>query len=87
MRDAVENLALAYIEIRREGCIQFDDLLVRIHCNPDRSTVVEIILQSIDKVFSGRAQEKTALAHCQYLYEYLNNCMQKWKAAMTDERR
>jgi len=26
MRDAVENLAKAYIEIRKEGCIQFDDM-------------------------------------------------------------
>ena len=31
MREAVEDLGKAFLEIRREGCIQFNDMFVELH--------------------------------------------------------
>lgn len=87
MRDAVENLALAYIDIRREGCIQFDDLLVVVHCNSDRGTGVEIRLQSINKKFFGNTQEMSAIDHCMLIYGYINSCVEKWRRSMDEQRK
>lgn len=87
MRDAVENLAKAYIDVRREGCIQFDDLLVTVHCKPTEGTAVEIRLQSIDegKVFAS-AEEMSALDHCLVIYKYLSECVKRWRSSMDAHR-
>ena len=87
MRDAVEILAQAYIDIRREGCIQFDDMLVCLHCNPKHATAIEVRLQSINRAMIGRTNEKTVLKHCEYLYNYLNGCIKKWRDNMDEKRR
>jgi len=89
MRDAVENLAKAYIEIRKEGCIQFDDMLVIVHCRPQDTVGIEIKLQSINKVMVGKNREKSggALPLCQDLYTYLNNCVIEWRKNMNQYRR
>lgn len=87
MRDAVENLAQAYIDIRKEGCIQFDDMLVVVHCNPNHRTAIEVRLQSINKAMVGQNSEKSALEHCQYLHSYLTDCVQKWRKTMDEKRR
>jgi len=76
MRDAVENLAKAYIEIRKEGCIQ--------------STVgIEIKLQSINQVIQGLRKESkgSSLEFCRDLYTYLNSCVSKWRENMDKYRR
>lgn len=87
MRDAIENLGNAYIDIRREGCIQFDDLLVVIHCNPEHKTAVEIQLQSVGKKMFGTTREKTVLEHTNDIHAYLASCLQKWRDSMNDKRR
>ena len=87
MRDAVQILAQAYIDIRKEGCIQFDDMLVVIYCNPTRKTVIEIKFQSVNKVMVGKVAEKTVLAHCQYLHTHLRDCIDAWRGNMNDKRR
>lgn len=90
MRDAVENLAKAYLEIRREGCIQFDDLVVVIHCAPlttRRKVAIEVCLQSVGETMHGYKTDKTALEHCHDLYNYLKECLQKWRDSMDNMRR
>ena len=89
MKDAIENLAKAYLEIRREGCIQFDELLVVIHCDPDHIVGMELNLQSIKRVMNGRndGQQLDALKHCQTLYTFLNDCVSRWRKIMDDHRR
>lgn len=85
MRDDIENLAKAYIEIRREGCIQFDDLLVKVHCNPT-DTTVELKLQSLDQSITGKPKSGTSERHCKELYQFLNTCVADWKKRMNMER-
>ena len=87
MRDAVENLARAYIDIRREGCIQFDDMLVVIHCNPNHKVAIEVRLQSIGKVMTGKRAEQDAIAHCEDIYRYMRDCIGKWRESMDNNRR
>lgn len=87
MRDAIENLGSAYIDIRREGCIQFDDLLVVVHCNPDHGSAIEIRLITVGKKMFGQKREKSALLHTQDLYAYLKNCAEEWRASMDKTRR
>lgn len=87
MRDAVKNLADAYLEIRREGCIQFDDMKVVVHCNPEHAVAIEIKLQSIKTSITGLSEENTALEHCQNVYAYLKRCLTKWRASMDIKRR
>ena len=88
MRDDVENLARAYLEIRHEGCIQFDDLVVRIHCNPQiGKPSVELKLQSIDEsIIAKHTQYATSNRHCRDLYKFFNHCIDDWKKKMADER-
>ncbi|XP_067940324.1 E3 ubiquitin-protein ligase rnf213-alpha-like [Watersipora subatra] len=86
MRDAVENLARAYIEVRREGCIQFDDLKVVIHCNQSHAVAIEIKLQTIEKSFSGPSSEGTSLQHCHNMYKYLIDCIKRWRESMDEKR-
>ena len=87
MRDAVENLGVAYIEIKKEGCIQFDDMKVVVHCNPDDAVAIEIRLQSIKQVMKGMSLEKPAVEHCQNVYAYLKSCITKWRQSMDEKRR
>lgn len=87
MKDAVENLAQAYIDIRREGCIQFDDLLVVVHCNPNHRTAVEVRLQSIEVAMIGQNKDKDPIGHCQDLFRYMKDCITKWRSSMDDKRR
>ena len=89
MKDAIENLAKAYLDIRREGCIQFDDLLVVVHCDQSHSVGIELRLQSIGEVMQGRnvKNEMDALMHCQALYRFLNQCVSKWQDIMAENRR
>ena len=87
MRDAVENLSQAYLDIRREGCIQFDDMLVIVHCSKKHKNGIEVKLQSISKSMIGHNGKKKALEHCEYLYTYLNNCVKKWRENMNKMRR
>jgi len=87
MRDAVENLGVAYLEIKRAGCILFDDLFVIVHCNPEHRVAVEIILQASGTPLYGRTFEKSALKHCQNVHNFLSDCFQKWTDIMESERR
>ena len=88
MRDAVENLARAYIDIRREGCIQFDDMMVVVHCNPDHKIAVEVRLHSIGVSMLGyNSKEKDPIAHCQDLYRYMRGCIGRWRDSMDVKRR
>ena len=87
MRDAVENLARAYIEIRREGCIQFDDLLVVLHCNPSHHIAIEVRLQSIGRVMTGKRDQNDAMGHCEELYRYMRDCIGRWRESMEIKRR
>lgn len=87
MRDAVENLAKAYIEIRQEGCIQFDDLLVVIHSDASPKIALEVCLTSVGKQMYGFKGQKTPLNHCQDLQKYLKDCLGKWRDSMNEKRR
>ena len=87
MRDAVENLARAYIDIRREGCIQFDDMLVVVHCNISHHTAIEVRLQSIVRVMTGKRVHNDAMGHCEDLYRYMRDCIGRWKESMALKRR
>jgi len=89
MMNAVENLAKAYIEIRKEGLIQFDDMLVIVHCSPQDTVGIEIKLQSIHQVIRGLRKEgkRSSLEFCQDLSTYLNNCVSKWRESMDRYRR
>jgi len=83
----VENLGNSYLEIKRAGCILFDDMFVIIHCNPEHRVAVEITLQASETPLYGLKFEKSALKHCQNIYNFLSDCFQKWKAIMESERR
>ena len=87
MRDAVENLGNAFLDIKREGCIQFDDMKVVVHCNPDHAVVIEIKLQSIEQTMNGLKEENNALVHCRRVYTYLKGCLKKWRDSMDEKRR
>ena len=88
MIDAVENLAKKYIDIRREGCIQFDDMLVVVHCNPKHKIGVEVRLQSIHVSMLGLNSDlKDPIAHCQDLYRYMDDCIKDWRKSMMTKRR
>lgn len=87
MRDAAENLGNAYLDIKREGCIQFDDMMVVVHCHPESPVGVEVRLQSIGEAMNGTNKEKSALTHCQNIYTYLNSCLGKWRDSMDVQRR
>ncbi|XP_067940322.1 E3 ubiquitin-protein ligase rnf213-alpha-like [Watersipora subatra] len=77
MRDAVENLASAYIEIRKEGCIQFDDLKVVVHCDQSHDVAIEIKLQAIEESLYGQSSESSSLEHCHDMYAYLTTCIRR----------
>jgi len=79
LRDNVENLARAYLRIRREGCILFDDLYVVIHCNPDEKITTELTFKAIDKVLYGRKKCGTGLDQVNELYFFINNCIEDWR--------
>ena len=83
----MENLGVAYIEIKKEGCIQFDDMKVVVHCNPDDAVAIEIRLQSIGQIMKGLSCEKPAVEHCQDVYTYLKSCITKWRQSMDEKRR
>ena len=88
MRDAVENLARAYIDIKREGCVQFDDMLITVHCNPKHDVAVEVRLKSMKKGLYGQNKDtKDAITHCQDIYRHLRECMEMWEQTMNIKRR
>lgn len=86
MRDAVQILAQAYIDIRKEGCILFDDMLVVIYCDPELETVIKIRFKSSISYIVGKDSEKTVLAHCQHLHTHLRACIDMWRDNMNDKR-
>ena len=87
MRDAVENLANAYIRIKSEGCIQLDNMKIVVHCNFDDDAAIEITFQSIQQTLTGYKTEKNALQHCQCVTAYLRSCIEKWRKIMAVARR
>ena len=87
MRDAIENLAQAYIDIRREGCIQFDDMMVVVHCNEDHKVAIEVRLQSIGLSMMGKSKEKSPIEHCQDQNRYMTGCISILRASMDEKRR
>lgn len=90
MCDAATNLGNAYISIRRAGCIQFDDLLVVIHCDPSNENspvAIEIKLKQAKVTVLGYKDQKSALKQCQDLHSYLNDCLRDWKQHMDSFRR
>lgn len=87
MQDAVENLAKAYIDIRNLGCIQFDDMMVVVHCNVDHRVAIEVRLQSIGHCILGMKKEKPCIEHCEDLHRYMTVCASKWRKLMDDRRR
>lgn len=86
MREAVEDLAEAYLHIRRDGCIQFDDLRVVLHCPPSEAVAIEIKLTSVGKQMYGYSCQKTTLEHCGDITTYLKDCIEKWRASMDKKR-
>ena len=78
---------MAFIEIKKEGCIQFDDMKVVVHCNPEDDVAIEIRLQSIGQIMKGLSCEKPAVEHCQDVYTYLKSCITKWRQSMDEKRR
>ncbi|XP_067936896.1 E3 ubiquitin-protein ligase RNF213-like [Watersipora subatra] len=88
MKDAIENLANAYLDIRREGCIQFDELLVVIHCDETKPVGMEVRLQSIKRVLHSRNDAGAdALKHCETLFQFFTQCVSRWQDIMKDHRR
>ncbi|XP_067936897.1 E3 ubiquitin-protein ligase rnf213-alpha-like [Watersipora subatra] len=88
MKDAIENLANAYLDIRREGCIQFDELLVVIHCDKTKNVGMEVRLQSIKRVLHNRNDAAAdALKHCETLFQFFTQCVSRWQDIMKDHRR
>ena len=87
MKDAIENLARDYLEIRREGCIQFDKMYIEVDCSQLAEAAVKFKLYSIKKAYSGSSRSKSALAHCQDLHAYLVDCVKNWRHNMDTMRR
>lgn len=88
MRDAVESLAMAYLDVRKEGCIQFDDLLIKVDCDKNKAAPVKVkCFQANKQHYTGRKVEKSALDHCNDLCSYLNSCVTKWREIMDLKRR
>ena len=82
----MENLAKAYIAVRQEGCIQFDDMKVLVHCNPGAVAIV-ISFKGIEKTLTGQTDEASALKHCQNVADYLTDCLITWRKSMESQRR
>ena len=87
MRDAAESLGQAYLDIRREGCIQFDDMMVVVHCNVQETVAIEIKFQSIGASLIGLKKENTALKHCNILLDYLKSCIRQWRESLNEMQR
>jgi len=80
-------VAQAYLAIRREGCIQFDELLVFIYCNPKKVSL-QMHFKSIKTTMEAKTDEKSDVRqHCTDLYAYLNECVTKWQENMSAKRR
>ena len=87
MREAVEDLGKAFLEIRREGCIQFNDLLVDLHCAPVSDTAVEVNLASIgEQMYGIQTEGKTAADHCRDIVACLNQFIIEWRDNMNSKR-
>lgn len=86
MRDIVENLGNAYLDIKREGCTLFDNMTLVLHCNEEH-IALEMRLPSIGKNLTGQRREKTAVKHAEDMYQYLMSCLREWKIIMADKRR
>ena len=91
MKDAVENLAQAYLNIRREGCIQFDDFYVVITQRKEKVTerrlCVEVKLPQVEKVLRGwETPMTTVMYHVTSIYEYMNECVEKWRRELMTKR-
>lgn len=88
MRDEVENLAQAYLEIRKEGCIQFDDLLIKIDCDEAQPASIKVKFQAIKEQYIGRrAENSSTIEHCTDLCDFLRECVKKWREIMVEKRR
>lgn len=88
MRDAVENLAQSYMDIRREGCIQFDDMSVIVYCDPDSDISIKVKMSTDHAEMCGHNSEnKNAMSHCQDLHVYMTRCLQEWKNFMEQKRK
>ena len=87
MRDAAENLAQAYLEIRKEGCIQFDELLIKIDCDRECTAPVKIKFQAIKEHYIGRKADKSILEHYKDLLDFLRSCVRKWRDIMSQKRK
>lgn len=87
MKDAVENIGKAYLEIRRAGCIQFNDMFIEVDCNNKTHVAIKIKFSSIGRVVKGKRSEKTALEHCQDIYHFMKGCIEKWQTNMDKMRR
>lgn len=86
MRDDIENLARVYLEIRQQGCVQFNDVLMRVYCSP-KDVTVELTLQSINETIKAKPSAELSQIHCRELYEFLKKCVKEWKDKMAQERR
>ena len=87
MKDAVENLARVFIDLRREGCVQFENMYITVYCDPAHDPGVEISFRSLGKALMGVKESKTALEHCLDIYVYLKDCVKMWREMTTDIRR
>lgn len=66
--------------------MQFDDLLVVIKCNAEVDPAVEIRLQNIGEVLYG-IKDRSALVHCQDVYQYLKKSTKNWRESMDKQRK
>ena len=82
----MQNLAQAYLEIRKEGCIQFDELLIKIDSDRECTAPVKIKFQAIKEHYMGRKTDKSILAHCKDLLDFLRSCGRKWRDIMGQKR-
>lgn len=83
----MESIARSYIDLRQDGCVQFDNLLVFVYCDPEHESGVEVRLRSmLQKPIEGDT-EKDLLSNCEEINSFLQECIQSWRQSMIKHRR
>ena len=80
------NLAQAYLNIQREGCIQFDEFYCiiepRIH-----SGTISVEFPSLKTTLYETAKDGDIILHVEELFNFLKQCITCWRKKLEESRR
>lgn len=90
VKDCVEKLARAYLDLVWNGCVQFDDLLMFVNCNDEEPWGVQIRwkqlqIDSLDGKNDNNLNIGT-IDHCQAIYKVLQECITSWTEKLNSVR-